>query len=62
MARPSCARWPPADGSTDEQAILDLCSELQLELIALAGFYRTVSSFANGLRLPLEPQATRFPS
>ncbi|MBO0719794.1 MAG: carboxymuconolactone decarboxylase family protein [Blastocatellia bacterium] len=31
------------------------------ELIALAGFYHTVSFFANGLRLPLEPSAARFP-
>ena len=31
------------------------------ELIALAGFYHTVSFFANGLKLPLEAQATQFP-
>jgi alkylhydroperoxidase family enzyme len=32
-----------------------------LELIALCGFYRTVSYYCNGLRLPLEPYAARFP-
>jgi alkylhydroperoxidase family enzyme len=31
------------------------------ELIALVGFYHTVSFFANGLRLPLEPYGTPFP-
>ena len=33
-----------------------------LEIIQLCGFYRTVSHFANGLDLPLEPNAARFPS
>jgi 4-carboxymuconolactone decarboxylase len=32
------------------------------ELIALAGFYHTVSFFANGLRLPSEPYAAPFPA
>lgn len=32
-----------------------------LEIIQLCGFYRTVSYFANGLDLPLEPNAARFP-
>src|SRR5258708_7127697 len=32
-----------------------------LELIALVGFYHTVSFFANGLRLPPESYATPFP-
>jgi alkylhydroperoxidase family enzyme len=31
------------------------------EVILLCGFYRTVSYFANGLALPLEPKAARFP-
>jgi alkylhydroperoxidase family enzyme len=31
------------------------------EVILLCGFYRTVSYFANGLALPLEPTAARFP-
>jgi 4-carboxymuconolactone decarboxylase len=32
-----------------------------LELIALVGFYHTVSFFANGLRLPAEPFGVPFP-
>ena len=32
-----------------------------LEMIQLCGFYRTVSYLANGLALPLEPTAPRFP-
>jgi alkylhydroperoxidase family enzyme len=36
-------------------------SEQILEIIALVGFYRTVSLHANALRLPLEPTAARFP-
>lgn len=32
-----------------------------LELLLLAGFYRTVSSLANALALPLEDGAARFP-
>lgn len=31
-----------------------------LEIIMLAGFYRTVSYLANGLAMPLEPDAARF--
>jgi alkylhydroperoxidase family enzyme len=31
------------------------------EIILLCGFYRTVSYFANGLDLPLESNAARFP-
>ena len=33
-----------------------------LEIIALVGFYRTVSLHANALRPPLEPFAARFPA
>jgi alkylhydroperoxidase family enzyme len=33
----------------------------RLELLLLAGFYRTVSYLTNALRLPLEPGAARFP-
>ena len=33
-----------------------------LELILLCGFYRTVSYLANGLALPLEQGAARFPA
>jgi alkylhydroperoxidase family enzyme len=36
--------------------------EAILELLMLAGFYRTVSYLTNGLRLPLEPDAARFPA
>jgi len=32
------------------------------EVILLCGFYRTVSYLANGLDLPLEANAARFPS
>ncbi len=32
------------------------------EVILLCGFYRTVSYLANGLRLPLEEKAARFPA
>jgi alkylhydroperoxidase family enzyme len=32
-----------------------------LELIALVGFYHTVSFFANGLKLPLESFSAQFP-
>jgi alkylhydroperoxidase family enzyme len=32
-----------------------------LELLLLAGFYRTVSYLTNALRLPLEPYAARLP-
>lgn len=32
-----------------------------LEIIQLCGFYRTISYFCNGLKLPLEPTAARFP-
>jgi alkylhydroperoxidase family enzyme len=34
--------------------------EAMLELLMLAGFYRTVSYLTNALRLPLEPFAARF--
>ncbi|TYO65265.1 carboxymuconolactone decarboxylase family protein [Bradyrhizobium hipponense] len=33
-----------------------------LEIMLLCGFYRTVSYLANGLRLPLEEIAARFPA
>jgi alkylhydroperoxidase family enzyme len=35
--------------------------EAVLELLLLAGFYRTVSTLTNVLRLPLEAYAARFP-
>lgn len=43
-------------------ALARIFSEEQiLELILLAGFYRTVSYLTNGLRLPLEGYGARFP-
>jgi alkylhydroperoxidase family enzyme len=38
------------------------CDEALLELLMLAGTYRTVSYLVNALRLPLEPGTSRFPS
>jgi alkylhydroperoxidase family enzyme len=37
------------------------CDEALLELLMLAGTYRTVSYLVNSLRLPPEPGASRFP-
>jgi 4-carboxymuconolactone decarboxylase len=39
-----------------------LSIEQIIELVALAGFYHTVSFFANGLRLPCEPYSASFPT
>ena len=36
--------------------------EAVLELLLLAGFYRTVSYLTNALRLPMESFAARFPA
>ena len=49
--------------SDDEFAALKShYSEAQIfEIFLLCGFYRTVSYLCNGLRLPLEPGAARFP-
>lgn len=44
--------WPDLAARHSEEAII--------ELLMLAGFYRTVSYLVNGLRLPLEPGAARF--
>lgn len=44
--------WAALRGCFSEEALL--------ELLMLAGFYRTVSYLANALRLPLEPFAARF--
>ena len=40
----------------------DFSEEAMLELLMLAGFYRTVSYLTNALCLPLEPDAVRFPA
>jgi alkylhydroperoxidase family enzyme len=49
---------------TDEawQDLRQHVSEMAIvEIVMLAGFYRTVSYLTNSLRLPLEPFAVRFP-
>ncbi|WP_342737759.1 carboxymuconolactone decarboxylase family protein [Bradyrhizobium sp. B117] len=49
--------------SDEEFAALsaDYDAEQILEIMLLCGFYRTVSYLANGLKLPLEEKAARFP-
>ena len=47
------ALWQALRARFSENAIL--------ELLLVAGFYRTVSYLTNALRLPLEPSAARFP-
>lgn len=47
------ALWNDLRASFGEEAIL--------ELLLLAGFYRTVAYLTNGLRLPPEPEGARFP-
>jgi alkylhydroperoxidase family enzyme len=53
-----------ADCTLDDELWSELTAlhseEAIIELLMLAGFYRTVSYLVNGLRLPLEPGATRF--
>jgi alkylhydroperoxidase family enzyme len=53
-----------ADCSVDDELWSELAAqhseEAIIELLMLAGFYRTVSYLVNGLRLPLEPGAARF--
>ena len=50
----SDALWTKLRGAFDEMAIV--------EVILLAGFYRTVAYLTNALRLPLEPFGQRFPA
>jgi alkylhydroperoxidase family enzyme len=47
------ALWAELRAAYPEEAVL--------ELLMLAGFYRTVAYLTNSLRLPLEPHAARFP-
>ena len=47
------AEYKALSGHYDEDQIL--------EIMLLCGFYRTVSYLANGLALPLEEKAARFP-
>jgi alkylhydroperoxidase family enzyme len=48
------------DDALWKQLRADFSEEAMLELLLLAGFYRTVSYLTNALRLPLEPDAARF--
>jgi alkylhydroperoxidase family enzyme len=48
------ALWAALRAAFSEEAVI--------ELLMLAGFYRTVSYLTNALRLPLEPYAARFPA
>jgi alkylhydroperoxidase family enzyme len=45
-----------------QQLRADFSEDAMLELLMLAGFYRAVSYLTNALRLPLEPDAARFPA
>jgi alkylhydroperoxidase family enzyme len=49
------------DDALWQQLRVDFSKEAMLELLMLAGFYRTVSYLTNVLRLPLESDAARFP-
>jgi alkylhydroperoxidase family enzyme len=48
------ALWTELRSTFSEEALV--------EVLMLAGFYRTVSYLTNALRLPLEPFAARFPA
>lgn len=48
------ALWPDLSVSFTENAIL--------ELLMVAGFYRTISYLTNGLRMPLDTPGARFPT
>lgn len=48
------------DDALWQQLRADFSDEAMLELLLLAGFYRTVSYLGNALRLPLEPDAATF--
>jgi alkylhydroperoxidase family enzyme len=54
-----------SDCSLDDELWQELragfSEEAMLELLMLAGFYRTVSYLTNALRLPLEANGARFP-
>lgn len=47
------ASWQALRKAFDDEAVM--------EILLLAGFYRTVSYLTNALRLPLESHAARFP-
>lgn len=48
------------DDALWQQLRADFSEQAMLELLMLAGFYRTVSTPTNALRLPLEPDAATF--
>lgn len=50
------------DDALWQQLAAAFSPEAILELLMVAGFYRTVSYLTNALDLPLEPDAARFPS
>jgi alkylhydroperoxidase family enzyme len=50
------------DDALWQQLRADFSEEAMLELLMLAGFYRTASTLTNALRLPLEPDGARFPA
>ena len=50
------------DDTLWQQLRASFSEEAMLELLLLAGFYRTVSYLTNTLKLPLEPDAARFPA
>jgi alkylhydroperoxidase family enzyme len=50
------------DDTLWQQLRANFSEEAMLELLLLAGFYRTVSYLTNALQLPLEPNAARFPA
>lgn len=49
-----------ADDALWQEARSHFTEEQLLEVIALTGYYHTISFFTNALRLPLEPDAARF--
>ena len=50
-------------GDGEFRALSAHCDDAKIfEIILLCGFYRTVSYLANGLDLPLEKKAARFPA
>jgi len=59
-----CDELHTACGISDalwQELSADFCDEAVLELLLLAGFYRTVSYLTNATKLPLEAFAARFP-
>ena len=65
-ATPAPGRRAPRHGAGLGRALEALdaewTAEQLIELIALAGFYHMISFMANGLRIPAESYAARFPA